>query len=101
MIQYFELSCTFFNRVHIEKMNYYVELKPTAIKDLKNIPNKEVLKIIAQLESLEDDMKGNVKRLTNFTPEYRMRAGNYRALFEVAGHRIIVYRIKHRKDIYR
>jgi mRNA interferase RelE/StbE len=82
-------------------MNYHVELKPAAIKDLKNIPQKEVLRIIAGLESLEDDMKGNVKRLTSFTPEYRMRAGTYRALFEVEGDRIIVYRIKHRKDIYR
>jgi len=82
-------------------MNYHVELKPTAIKDLENIPKKEVSRIIARLESLEDDMKGNVKRLTNFTPEYRMRTGNYRLLFEVEGNRIIVYRIKHRKDIYR
>ena len=82
-------------------MNYHVELKPTAIKDLKDIPKEERSKIIARLESLEDDMTGNVKRLTNFTPEYRMRAGNYRALFEVEGDRIIVYRIKHRKDIYR
>jgi len=82
-------------------MNYYVELKPTAIKDLKDIPQKEASRIIAGLESLEDDMKGNVKKLTNFTPEYRMRIGNYRALFEVENNRIIVYRIKHRKDIYR
>ncbi|MDA0739073.1 MAG: type II toxin-antitoxin system RelE/ParE family toxin [Nitrospirae bacterium] len=82
-------------------MKYHVELKPTAIKDLKNIPEKEVARIIAQIESLEDDLKGDVKKLTNFTPEYRMRAGNYRALFEVSGDRIIVYRIKHRKDIYR
>lgn len=69
--------------MHIEKMNYHVELKPTAIKYFKNIPKKEVSRIIAQLESLEDAMKGNVKRLTNFTPEYRMRVGNYRAWFEV------------------
>lgn len=82
-------------------MNYHVELKPTAIKDLKNIPKKEEARIIARLESLEDNMKGNVKRLTNFTPEYRMRAGNDRVLFEVEGDRIIVYRFKHRKDIYR
>ena len=82
-------------------MKYQVELKPTAVKDLKNIPPNDVSKVIARLESLTDDMKGPVKKLTNFTPEYRMRAGNYRALFEVEGDRIIVYRIKHRKDVYR
>jgi len=46
-------------------------------------------------------MQGDVERLSNHSPEYRMRAGNYRALFEVVGGRIIVYRILHRKDAYR
>jgi len=82
-------------------MKYHVELKPTAVKDLKSLPPKDISKIIARLEALIDDMKGHVKKLSNFTPEYRMRAGNYRALFEVEGDRIIVYRIKHRKDVYR
>ena len=82
-------------------MKYQVELKPTAVKDLKSIAPNEASKVITRLEVLQDDMKGDVKRLTNFFPEYRMRAGNYRALFEVEGDRIIVYRIKHRKDVYR
>jgi mRNA interferase RelE/StbE len=82
-------------------MKYQVELKPTAVKDLKSLHPKDVSKVIARLEALTDDMKGHVKKLTNFTPEYRMRAGNYRALFEVEGDRIIVYRIKHRKEVYR
>jgi mRNA interferase RelE/StbE len=50
---------------------------------------------------LGDDRSGDVKRLTNFEPEYRMRSGNWRALFEVDGDRVIVYRILHRKDSYR
>ena len=82
-------------------MKYQVELKPTAVKDLKSLHPKDVSKVIARLEALTDDMKGHVKKLTNSTPEYRMRAGNYRALFEVEGDRIIVYRIKHRKEVYR
>lgn len=58
-------------------------------------------KVVARLEALEDDRKGPVKRLTNFTPEYRLRIGHDRALFEVEGTRIIVYRIQQRKDVYR
>jgi mRNA interferase RelE/StbE len=63
-------------------MKYQVELKPTAVKDLKSLHPKDVSKVIARLEALTDDMKGHVKKLTNFTPEYRMRAGNYRALLK-------------------
>ncbi|HSB07340.1 MAG TPA: type II toxin-antitoxin system RelE/ParE family toxin [Thermodesulfobacteriota bacterium] len=33
--------------------------------------------------------------------EYRLRFGNWRILFEVEGDRIIIYRIMHRKDVYR
>lgn len=82
-------------------MKYQVELKPMAVKDLKSIAPNEASKVITRLEALQDDMKGDVKRLTNFFPEYRMREGNYRAVFEVEGDRIIVYRIQHRKDVYR
>ena len=45
-------------------------------------------------------LTGDVKKLTNFTPEYRLRVGNYRVLFEVEGGVVIVYRVLHRKDAY-
>jgi len=40
-------------------------------------------------------LHGDVKKLTNFTPEYRLRAGNYRILFEIDNNKIIIYRIIH------
>ena len=50
---------------------------------------------------LEDDLRGDVKKLHNHFPEFRMRAGDWRALFELAGEQVIVYRILHRKEAYR
>ena len=82
-------------------MRYNVELKPKAVKDLESIPKEDGIKIYERLRMLEDDLHGDVKKLTNFTPEYRMRAGNYRALFEIEGDRVIIYRILLRKDSYR
>ena len=82
-------------------MRYCVELKPKALKDLEPISKEDVIRIYERLRMLEDDLHGDVKKLTDFTPEYRMRAGNYRALFEVEGDRVIIYRIIHRKESYR
>jgi len=82
-------------------MNYKVELKPRAEKDLKSLSKADIMRIAERLQLLEDGLRGDVKRLSNHTPEYRMRSGNYRALFEVVGDKIIVYRILHRKDAYR
>lgn len=33
-------------------------------------------------------------------PAYRLRAGDYRVLFEVEGDRIIAYRVGHRREAY-
>ncbi|MBI4828428.1 MAG: type II toxin-antitoxin system RelE/ParE family toxin [Nitrospinae bacterium] len=41
------------------------------------------------------------KKLTNHSPEYRLRVGDYRVLFDVDGDKIAVYRVKHRKNAYR
>ena len=54
-----------------------------------------------QIETMSSDLKGNVKHLTNFTPEYRLRVGDYRILFEIEGEKLIIYRIRHRKDAYK
>ena len=62
---------------------YTVVVLPKAIKDLKKIPKADTSKITAQLQLLKNGLTGDVKKLTNYTPEYRLRIGNYRALFEV------------------
>ena len=79
---------------------YQVELKPRSIKDLKRLPKPEARKIVEKIKNLEQGLSGDIKKLTNFTPEYKLRVGNYRVLFEVEERKIIVYRIKHRKEVY-
>jgi mRNA interferase RelE/StbE len=83
-------------------MKYSVELKPQAIKDLKRIQKSDTARIFDALEIAADALKGDVKRLTNITPEYRLRVGNYRILFEIENeNRIVVYRVRHRKNAYK
>ena len=82
-------------------MKYHVELKPKAEKDLKDLSPADRGRVVERLRWLEDDLRGDVKRLSNHFPEYRMRAGDHRALFEIAGDRVIIYRILHRRDSYR
>lgn len=81
-------------------MHYQIEFKPKAIKDLHKIPVNDRERIINKIEAMQDDLQGDVKRLTNFTPEYRLRVGDYRILFELAEQTIIVYRVKHRSKAY-
>ena len=82
-------------------MKYTIELKPKAEKDLKGLSVLNRGRVVERLRWLEEDLRGDVKRLSNHSPEYRMRAGDYRVLFEVAESRIVVYRILHRGEAYR
>jgi len=40
------------------------------------------VRILENIERLQFGLQGDIKRLTDFTPEYRLRVGNYRILFE-------------------
>ena len=82
-------------------MRYRVELKPKAEKDLKALPQDDRSRVVERLRWLEDGLRGDVKRLSNHFPEYRMRAVDWRVLFEIAEDRVIVYRIRHRREAYR
>ena len=81
-------------------MDYQIEFKPRAIKDIQIIPKLMQQRIIKKIEGLKSNLSGDVKRLTNFTPEYRLRVGDYRILFEVGGNVITIYRVKHRSSAY-
>ena len=79
---------------------YEVELKRRAIKDLDGLSPDLVRRILEKIELMRNELAGDVKRLTSFTPEYRLRVGDYRVLFQFEGNVVIIYRIKHRREAY-
>ena len=54
-----------------------------------------------KIETLCEKLTGDVKRLTHFTLEYRLRVGDIRVPFEMDEGKIVVYRVVHRRDAYR
>ena len=81
-------------------MRYVFEFKPRAVKELTRIPTVQRRRILARIEQLADGLKGDIKRLTDFTPEYRLRVGNYRIVFEIDRGKIEIYRVCHRREAY-
>jgi len=82
-------------------MKYDIQFKPRAVKDIERLSSRMQLQILKVIEAMSNDLKGDVKRLTNYTPEYRLRVGNYRVLFEIENNGIVVYRVRHRREAYR
>jgi mRNA interferase RelE/StbE len=78
----------------------HIEFKPRAVKDLDTLDRPTARRVLEKIRELENNLAGDVKRLTSFTPEFRLRVGDYRVLFEIEGDRVIIYRIKHRSRAY-
>jgi mRNA interferase RelE/StbE len=85
----------------LSPVKYDVQLKPGAVKDIKGMPTGIQSRVLARIEAMSTDLRGDVKRLTGFTGEYRLRVGDYRVLFEIEGKSIVVYRVRHRREAYR
>ncbi|MEQ1604807.1 MAG: type II toxin-antitoxin system RelE/ParE family toxin [Pyrinomonadaceae bacterium] len=81
-------------------MKHSVEISPRARKDLRKIDAETSDRILLRIAALNDDLAGDVKRLTDFEPEYRLRVGNYRILFDLEDNKVVVRRVKHRREAY-
>ncbi len=82
-------------------MKYEIEIRRRAEKDLASIQKSDAQRIANSIFLLEAGLTGDIKRLTNFSPEYRLRVADWRVLFEVSKNKIIIYRIIHRREAYR
>jgi len=52
------------------------------------------------LDALQNDLAGDVKKLSARTHEYRLRVGSFRVLFMLEEDLISVYAVKDRKEAY-
>ena len=86
-------------------MTYRIEILPSAIKELGQLPIKERKRIDKRIQSLAVDprpsgviaMQGSHKGLL------RLRVGNYRIIYSIEEQRLVVIVVKvgHRQDVYR
>lgn len=82
-------------------MVYELRFKPRAHRDLRSLNARDADRVLDRLEAMRQDLRGDVKKLTGFTPEYRLRVGDYRVLFELEGSVVFIYRVLHRREAYR
>jgi len=72
-------------------MRYRIEFVPSALEQLRALPKEARRLIGAKLDRTQNDLIGDVKKLKGFKNKYRLRAGNYRVLFELEGSCVVVY----------
>ena len=83
---------------------YQIELSKTASKQLKKLSKEEQGRIEEKIDELADNPRPEgVVKLKDAENSYRIRVGNYRVLYDIFDHILLVNVIKigHRKDVYR
>lgn len=81
-------------------MKYRLSISLAAIDQLRSIPKELRRNIGFRIESLCEDLQGDVKKLKGGINRYRLRVGEHRVLFTLAGDTIEVYAVKNRRDAY-
>ena len=77
-----------------------IEITETALADLAKLPPHVAGQVLRKIERLKSGLHGDIKRLTAFDYDYRLRSGDYRILFDVEGQHITIQRILNRKEAY-
>ena len=82
---------------------YRIEVKKSAVKELYQIPKKDLAKILKKINSLADNPRPKGSKKLSREEKYRIRYGKYRILYLIKDDLLVIYVIKvaHRKDIYR
>lgn len=85
--------------------NYAAEFAPQAERDLENLSSDVARRVSSKILELEEHPfpRGDtVKQLQGYEPPmYRLRIGDYRAIFRIFGQRVVIYRIIHRSQLDR
>ncbi len=81
-------------------MKYEILYADIAQRQLKKLPKPLAEKIVKKIKLLSNDLYGDVKKLTDYSPEYRLRVGDYRVLFDLEGNTIVVQAVRDRKEGY-
>jgi mRNA interferase RelE/StbE len=81
-------------------MRYRLEIKEEARQQLRALPKEKRRNIGKRLDALQNNLSGDVKKLTTRTHEYRLRVSNLRVLFTLEKDLISVYAVWDRKKAY-
>ncbi len=77
-------------------------IKRSVLKDLRSLP-KDVRgrAALSILELSTSPSPQGVEKLKGYERLYRIRVGDYRIVYEIAGEDVTIVAVSHRKDVYR
>lgn len=79
-------------------------IPPQVMKQLAGLPKAEAQRLLARLEQIAATPLGrhaNVLPLVGEPGTFRLRQGNWRAVFSIEEDDVVLDRVAHRREVYR
>jgi mRNA interferase RelE/StbE len=82
---------------------YSLSIKRCVAKDLRSIPNQEVVRLLERIEALTKNPRPPGCEKISGQERYRVRQGPYRIIHEIRDEESVVtiVKVSHRRDVYR
>jgi mRNA interferase RelE/StbE len=84
---------------------FVVRLTPSFIRDLEGLPKAVQTKVLEAIKHLETSPFGPAPKIKKLkgkgVGQWRLEVWPYRVRYDVASREVVLYRVRHRKDIYR
>ena len=79
-------------------------IPPQVLKQLMNLPRADARRLLARLEAIAQapvQRHANVLPLAGAEGVFRVRQGDWRAVFSIENGDVILDRVAHRREVYR
>ena len=84
--------------------SFRIEVSATAEKQIRKLRREDQIRVLQAIRPLAiDPTPPGSRRVRGYDDVFRIRVGNYRVLYRIAGRRlvIVILKIGHRREIYR
>ena len=73
---------------------YKIRFKKSVAKDLRNIPNQDVKRILSRIDGLLENPRAEGCIKLSGQERYRVRQGIYRIIYEILDERLVIHVVK-------
>lgn len=83
--------------------SYRVLIKPSAARELEELPQKDRARIATKITTLAGNPRPTGSEKLSAQEEYRVRQGHYRVVYSISDTEktVLVVKVAHRREVYR
>ena len=80
---------------------YHLVISNRFRRDMRRLDAQTYHRVLDALEALQDNPRQGIQLTNVEIGQWRIRVGDWRIRYDIEGDQVLLYRVRHRRDIYR